>query len=812
MSISCVKRCTICPVSVEEAAGYMRHMRQVHGTDRLFGTVCPLCDSNFIFTNFKSFMNHFRNHDLHLSSEETPPLSLLLNCNDFTSNNYDEIEYEQHEQQEQGITLWQHENHDSLDGIKKFYLKMLLKIREGHVLPGSVMKTMALSITCLLQFFSYHLLSKLHMNIDNHISFNFNNDVEKTLFEISRNEDSFISCCQIYFKFVKPKEIRLPTGNKAYYIPLRDLLMNLFEKKDFYDSVKQEKEIISQFHEQDIIYHYRNAEIGRQHRILNRKKNCVLLQLYSDDLGVVNPLMGKNAIHKLTTFYISIDDLPACHSSSLSTVYLLLLYYRKDFDDENNRRILFAPLSQDLKSLENDGLILPGDKTPTYFTISTMCADNLATHELGGFTRTFTTGCCCRYCFTHHKDMKRIYQESQTLIRTTESYDIQIRHVEKVPSDKSMYGINEASTLSFISSFHPITSLPPDLMHDVLEGVMPKLTSCLLHSMMSSRLCISSKICQMINKFTYGNNDKRNRPLALKEKDISEKIIRGKAMEKYCLFLNLPFMLFDILDRIPYWFLYELFREIWDILYCDFPRKSWLSTLQTLIEEFLQLFQTIFPEQFTPKFHFLLHSARNTAKYGPLKRQMNLRYEAKHHLLKQIANRCNNFINLPYTISKRVQLRQCYELIDENAFRLNNVSGKIRTRRTITFHKSIQNALTDDSPFIYGDIVEFVKWVLIDNVKYKIGDFFVAHLLGGEEIPLFVKIKFIIHIVKQWRFIVQCYDTITFRQNLWCYEIRPSNNNNILSKDEFLTHKSEDCYYINNSYFIRVPYRLTIIE
>ncbi|CAF2058078.1 unnamed protein product [Rotaria magnacalcarata] len=711
MSISCVKRCTICPVSVEGAAGYMRHMRQVHGTDRLFGTNCPLCDSNFIFTNFKSFMNHFRNHDLHLSSEETPPLSLLLNCNDFTSNNYDEIEYEQHEQQEQGITLWQHENHDSLDGIKKFYLKMLLKIREGHVLPGSVMKTMALSITCLLQFFSYHLLSKLHMNIDNPISFNFNNDVEKTLFEISRNDHSFISCCQIYFKFVKPKEIRLPTGNKAYYIPLRDLLMNLFEKKDFYDSVKQEKEIISQFHEQDIIYHYRNAEIGRQHRILNRKKNCVLLQLYSDDLGVVNPLMGKNAIHKLTTFYISIDDLPACHSSSLSTVYLLLLYYRKDFDDENNRRILFAPLSQDLKSLENDGLILPGDKTPTYFTISTMCADNLA-----------------------------------------------------MPSGKSMYGINEASTLSFISSFHPITSLPPDLMHDVLEGVMPKLASCLLHSMMSSRLCTSSQICQMINKFTYGNNDKRNRPFALKEKDISEKNIRGKAMEKYCLFLNLPFMLFDILDRIPYWFLYELFREIWDILYCDFPRKSWLSTLQTLIEEFLQLFQTIFPEQFTPKFHFLLHSARNTAKYGPLKRQMNLRYEAKHHLLKQIANRCNNFINLPYTISKRVQLRQCYELIDENAFRLNNVSGKIRTRRTITFHKSIQNALTDDSPFIYGDIVEFVKWVLIDNVKYKIGDFFVAHLLGGEEIPLFVKIKFIIHIVKQWRFIVQCYDTITFRQ------------------------------------------------
>jgi hypothetical protein len=88
--------------------------------------------------------------------------------------------------------------------------------------------------------------------------------------------------------------------------------------------------------------------------------------------------MGKNATHKLTTFYFSIDDLPARHSSSLNTVYLLLLYYTKDFDDENNRRIIFNQFNKDLKSLEEDGLILPGDTISTYFTISTLCADNLA--------------------------------------------------------------------------------------------------------------------------------------------------------------------------------------------------------------------------------------------------------------------------------------------------------------------------------------------------------------------------------------------------------------------------------------------------
>jgi hypothetical protein len=105
-------------------------------------------------------------------------------------------------------------------------------------------------------------------------------------------------------------------------------------------------------------------------------------------------------------------------------------------------------------------------------------------------------------------------------------------------------------------------------------------------------------------------------------------------MEKYCLFLNLSFILIDIIDKIPYWFLYELLRPIWDILYSDCPRKSWLSTLEQLIQEFLQLFQTIFPEQFIPKCHFLLHAARNTAKYGPLKRQMNLRSQSTIYLKK----------------------------------------------------------------------------------------------------------------------------------------------------------------------------------
>ncbi len=124
--------------------------------------------------------------------------------------------------------------------------------------------------------------------------------------------------------------------------------------------------------------------------------------------------------------------------------------------------------------------------------------------------------------------MKHVYKESDIVIRKTASHDFHVTHIENVSNDKSLYGVNEQSVLSTLSSFNPITCLPPDIMHDVLEGIMPELTSCLLHTIVSNRLCTSSQICHRINKFIDGINDRRNRPPAFKEKDILDKRVPGE--------------------------------------------------------------------------------------------------------------------------------------------------------------------------------------------------------------------------------------------------------------------------------------------
>lgn len=367
-------RCTLCSIDTRDANEYIRHVRKVHGNDRFFGTDCPLCDSKFVYSNIKSFIHHLRTH----SSENTSTEEILSSFSSRFEENFARELIDQEVGQVSIISEQVFEQLYDLDELKKLYVKMLLKIREAHVLPGHVMKTMASSITGLFQIFFDCLSSRMNLSMNAIESCSLNDEIEKFFFDISRNEESFISHCRMYFKLVKPKEVLLPTGNKSYYVPIRELLDNLFQMKDFRQCITAEKKLIAEFDGQDIIYHYRNAEIGRQNRLLNEHNDSFLLQLYSDDLGVVNPLMGKNTEHKLSTFYFSVDDLPASKNSSLSAVHLLLLCYKEDLKDPKTREVLFSELKQDLISLETDGLILSGDDTRTYFTMSTFCADNLA--------------------------------------------------------------------------------------------------------------------------------------------------------------------------------------------------------------------------------------------------------------------------------------------------------------------------------------------------------------------------------------------------------------------------------------------------
>ncbi|CAF4419085.1 unnamed protein product, partial [Adineta steineri] len=119
---------------------------------------------------------------LHDPFKEEPAPDLCIN--------HDAINLDTNDDFVDELIISDHEQYYQLEEIKNFYIKMLLRVREGHILPGVVMKTISLSVNSLLESFSMYLLSKLNINLDNPIPRHVNNDIEKILFEVSKNEES----------------------------------------------------------------------------------------------------------------------------------------------------------------------------------------------------------------------------------------------------------------------------------------------------------------------------------------------------------------------------------------------------------------------------------------------------------------------------------------------------------------------------------------------------------------------------------------------------------------------------------------------
>ena len=65
-----------------------------------------------------------------------------------------------------------------------------------------------------------------------------------------------------------------------------------------------------------------------------------------------------------------------------------------------------------------------------------------------------------------------IHLESQCLLRTIAGQNLYVQDFQNDNSLASTHGVQKSCAFSFLKSFHPIGCLPPDVMHEILEGLM----------------------------------------------------------------------------------------------------------------------------------------------------------------------------------------------------------------------------------------------------------------------------------------------------------------------------------------------------
>ena len=119
----------------------------------------------------------------------------------------------------------------------------------------------------------------------------------------------------------------------------------------------------------------------------------------------------------------------------------------------------------------------------------------------------------CLYNVLNFDFFKFKEEDFQLRSSTAYKYHCSLLSGPTAKNDSVTYGINYPSPLNKIDHFHVVNSqLPQDVMHVLLEGVLPVETKLMLRNFMSQRFFTLDFLNNRCKHFTYGRAESRNRP------------------------------------------------------------------------------------------------------------------------------------------------------------------------------------------------------------------------------------------------------------------------------------------------------------
>jgi hypothetical protein len=267
----------------------------------------------------------------------------------------------------------------NFNNLAQFYTRFLLQLREYHLLPQKVVQSISSNICILLD-----MIVKI-IKLKASSSFVSINDFETSfahvnwiINSISKSEYQFLKQCKKHFDYQPPTEIVLNINeDRAYYIPLQQSLSYLLQNGELLQAIIDNINSLSSraANDNDLILSNRQSRSVKSNISHQTDSNALLLKLYTDGIGITNPIGPKKDSHKFTCFYYLLDDLPEIVRSQVNSISLHCISYTKHLDDANSRTTLLDVLVGDLNKLQTEGISIPCLSSRIYFVFTTMCAD-----------------------------------------------------------------------------------------------------------------------------------------------------------------------------------------------------------------------------------------------------------------------------------------------------------------------------------------------------------------------------------------------------------------------------------------------------
>jgi hypothetical protein len=235
------------------------------------------------------------------------------------------------------------------------------------------------------------------------------------------------------------------------------------------------------------------------------------------------------------------------------------------------------------------------------------------------------------------------FDENRFILRTSSSYDAQVKLVCQNKVLASTYGVKHPSPLNQLAFFHVCNGLPADIAHDLFEGFVHESIELVLASLVRKGFFTVAHLNDVIDPFDYSVVDKANKPPPVSLHGTSPKL-RLTQSQMWTFARLLPFF---VGDRVPQetcdeWkFFLQLLDYIEHLCAQAFDLAE-LAYLKELTEDLHTSFCSLFGNNVKPKRHFSIHYPGLIKKFGPLRHCWTMRFEGKHQYYKDLFNRTKN--------------------------------------------------------------------------------------------------------------------------------------------------------------------------
>ena len=331
------------------------------------------------------------------------------------------------------------------------------------------------------------------------------------------------------FKYVAPHEIILNQSDVnrglpkdvIHYIPVCEAFKALVEDPTMINILQTDKEKSGR--KVDVIDDVKDGNLYKNIEFFKQNPSAYAAIFYSDVLEIVNPLGSARGKHKVIQVFWTLADIPKAQRSKIDRLQLAMVVKEK-LIKKYGYKVIYQNLMKDLKKLEEG--IMVNNPTPRLVKCGLLlhAGDNLESHTVGGFSTCFSSRDVCRFCHITYTDLvdhihdfdgeenhefwniaeyDRICddiernddndgsphenQTSEPLLEIeghlfdeheepTEDYDdsddANENDDDEADERRSTYGLRERCPFNSLQSFHAVYGFPPDLLHDLFEGVI----------------------------------------------------------------------------------------------------------------------------------------------------------------------------------------------------------------------------------------------------------------------------------------------------------------------------------------------------